>query len=127
MKTTLKEVLKQLYTISGDMYCEISEDGVCTVLHTGSVIPTKDMMYQALPHGGPGLFKVTKANCGSDDCDIGKPAPKCIDVCYSPQKCAVWGFQRVKTEGTMFISLDNIMELVNNAYTEGWEDGFIGE
>ncbi len=67
----------------------IVKDGVATMVADNTVIPVAHIAYQTMPEDG--MYYVSIANCGLQDCSVGIPKPKCVrQGIYSVRKCAVY-------------------------------------
>lgn len=76
----------------------------------GLEIEKERLAYQKYPKI-QGIYVMIKANCSDSNCNIGKPAPCCIEKgYYCRAKCAVWFYEEFATytfrvEGERLLSL----------------------
>ncbi len=102
-----RKLLKIASSLTDNSYVVVNK-GEARELSANSLIPLNLIMWGKLPKDG--IYRLCKNNCGSDDCDINKPNPKCVEnKTYNKVKCCVYSLEDLR--GTFF-TYEEFFEIV---------------
>lgn len=102
------EIYKQLEKILGISIGYYDGKEEFTIISDNKKIPLEHVYYQKYPEK-EGYYKLTKANCDNDNCDIGKPPTDCM--MYSIKKCAVYDYDFI-LDSNFRIRGDSLIDLL---------------